>query len=201
MADNYLYGVKSVRALLLTLVSEYMRSGFTSCLPERKMQNAVLRLDRRLQNLIETHEAVMPLYVDDIFKRSFLHLQRHQIQSIGLEIRMLFKCLRSSVLNPDASVLNKLLESEATIENILIRTQDIIKAQTTNFVLGMAPLTNKQLSICLKIYQYRAELITLHSFISQHVMIIPGYLDQVENKIYSKGNDDFEIYGAESQST
>lgn len=185
--DDYLFGIRSIRALLLVVVKEYMNSNYTCFVHDNTLQHAVVSLDKRLENVIETHEAVMTLYIDEIFKRSFLHLQRHQIQSIGLEIKMLFKCLKSSTLATDDAVRSKIIESESSIQNILIEALDIIKVHASDFVFGMAPLTQKQLSICLGIYKYRSELIILHSFISQSVMTIPDHLDQVETEIYAKG--------------
>src|SRR5688572_12161392 len=102
IADDYLFGVRSVHVLLLVAVKEYMYSGYTCSIRERTLQDTVVSIDKRLQNVVDTHEEVMPLCIDEIFKRSFLHLQRLHIQSIGLEIKMLFKYLESSTRITDA---------------------------------------------------------------------------------------------------
>jgi hypothetical protein len=168
---HYFYGVDSLRLLLPELLDKFLAFGFPPFLHARELQQAAYLLDQRLQHLTETHCAVMELYIDELFKASFLHLQRCHLESISSEITKIFTRAKNWSLHYDQSIADDLLEAEVIIEGILLNTKELIKAQAGEFVLVMPPLTKRQLSICKRIYKYPEELSVLHSFMNRSIII------------------------------
>jgi hypothetical protein len=96
---NYLDGVESLQMSLSAIIDKYVVRG-SARLSEHRIQIVIESIGKRLENLTKTHEEVMALYISEIFKRSFLHLQSRHVESIGSEIKKVFKYLRTSCLNP-----------------------------------------------------------------------------------------------------
>lgn len=174
-AHRYLHGISSLRLFLSRLSSAVVLLGHRAPSTVQEVRKSTFSIDKRLQNIVASHEAVMKLRIDDIFKRSFLRLQGLHIESISSELENLFTQIRSSISRIDRSVADDVSETAAIIENILRDTQELIKEQAGEVIIVKAPLTKRQLWICLSTYKYAAELKTLHAFISHNVMTTPGY--------------------------
>jgi hypothetical protein len=118
-----------------------------------------------LQHLIETHEKVMTLYVDDIFKESFLHLQYFQFSIIAFD---LFKVMSFVDLNlsdgPDHTIL-----PSASINTLAALTEKIKQSLKTNGgdlqLIGLPLLTSRQVAICEQLYTMESERIVLDWYV------------------------------------
>lgn len=135
-----------------------------------KLQYADI-ITQRIQHLIDTHEKMMTLYIDDLFKESFLHLQYFQFSIVAFE---LFEVLP----------LNKFFEAEMSREFFGCETYDSLSAKSEILtalsekikysiktsagdiqLIRIPPLTTRQISICKQLYTMAGERIVLDWYI------------------------------------
>jgi hypothetical protein len=186
----YLIGLDSLRHFLSKLAGEFFMPGFPPSRSRLQFEKSALILDRRLQHMAETHDVIMSLYIDQIFKKSFLHLQTRHLESISSGIGTLFEYIRNSGPDFNECDADDLREAEVTVHDILRDTIDKVQAQAGDVVLAM-PLTNMQVSICMNIYKYPDELTTLRLFMTQNFPIIKGYNGSGGNGNFSGELKDF----------
>jgi hypothetical protein len=128
---------------------------------------------QRIQHIIEAQETVTNLYLDDLFKNSFLHLQYFQLQMIENDLRKSISVIEVNALTIDrlvgttttqgfTSVFSHYTEIKRLLLNVKIRLRKESYEMTW---LQMPPLTNGQIRFFMKLYTMESERIVLNWFI------------------------------------
>jgi hypothetical protein len=129
-------------------------------------------ITQRVQHLIDTHEKVMTLYIDDLFKESFLHLQYFQFSIVAFE---LFEAMQvTKFVLPDMN--QKFLESEtynslsAKRDCLASLSEKIKRSIKTNAgdvqLINIPALTARQINICKHLYTMESERLVLDWYIN-----------------------------------
>jgi hypothetical protein len=125
-------------------------------------------LSQRIEHLIKAHENIMTLYVDELFKRSFLHLQYYQFEVVAYDLLHSVSEIQSYVRTnlPDGELIVFFECTPTLLEQIEIIRQ-LIKEEAglTRFV-GMRPLTTRQIAVCSQLYTMASERIVMDWFLA-----------------------------------
>jgi hypothetical protein len=125
-------------------------------------------ITQRLQHLVDIHEKVMALYLENIFKGSFLRLQHFQFSIIAVD---LFGVLSSIDLNlrkstePCDTCQPENTQKSTNIKRLAELFEEITKSLKRNSrdrgSLKLAPLTSQQITICKQHYTMESERMVL----------------------------------------
>lgn len=143
-------------------------------------------LNQRINHLLEAHDKVMSLYIDDLFKDSFLHLQFFQFETLTHDLLNAIHDLELSLipaLHP--ADWQKFSQHESEIEALINLIRDLLKDGSEKpGVTALTPLTKRQIQICRQLYTMESERVVLDWFLSEGCKGNPGRL--IEH--YSKSN-------------
>jgi hypothetical protein len=157
---------------------------------------------QRVQHLIDTHEEIMALYLDDAFKKSFLHLQYFQFSILVFDLLEAISVLENQLLpykyaqkshQEDALFANKqgITRLALTIENYLLK-----KVGDTRWVGGSA-LTIRQARICLQYYTMESERIVLDWYLRNSTGVFSELLHVYQSWQCSNRNQAIEFFDNE----
>jgi hypothetical protein len=128
-------------------------------------------ITQRLQHLLETHEKVMALYVDDIFKESFLHLQYFQFSIIAFDlfevIEFVDQSLQAFTQQCDPNQSNYIPGKHGKLDALSEKIKQSLSANAGHVRFVKIPaLTNRQIAICRQLYTMERERVVLDWYIS-----------------------------------
>jgi hypothetical protein len=120
-------------------------------------------ITQRLQHLIDTHEKVMTLYIDDIFKASFLGLQYFQFSIIAFDLFEVLSFIDQNLSESTDQPSDTLKSGNA--DRLAALSEQIKKSLKLNAgdgrFLKMPSLTRRQITICTKLYTMESERVVL----------------------------------------
>lgn len=132
-------------------------------------------ITQRLHNLVETHERVMTLYICDIFKESFLHLQYFQFSIIEFDLFQVLsggdQHLNAGMKSPDDQHKEYLLSGNvADLAVLAQKIKEILKENAGDAkFLKLPALTTRQITICKQLYTMERERVVLDWFVKNSV--------------------------------
>jgi hypothetical protein len=158
-------------------------------------------ITQRLQHLIDTHERVMGLYIDDIFKESFLRLQYFQFSIIAFDLFGVLSFIDSNlreVAEPcDTSQQNNSLKPENTERQAALfeKIRKSIKLNAGNSpFLKMVPLTTRQITICTQLYTMESERVVLDWYLRNPSGEFPELLKVYQSWLMNYNNPSIELF-------
>jgi hypothetical protein len=145
-------------------------------------------LSQRIEHLIKAHESIMTLYVDELFKRSFLHLQYYQFEVVGYDLLHSLSEIQTYVkINfPDGGLI-VFFESKPSVMEQVETIRQIIKEEAgLPALVGMRPLTSQQISTCSQLYTMASERIVMDWFLATRMnkdtqQLLAYYQERIKN--------------------
>jgi hypothetical protein len=156
-------------------------------------------ITQRLQHLVDTHEKVMCLYIDDIFKVSFLRLQHFQFSIIAFDLFGVLSFIDSNlreVAEPcDTCQQNNTLRSTNTAR-LAALFEKIKKALKHNAGDSgfLKPLTTRQISICTKLYSMESERVVLDWYLKNPSGEFPELLEVYQSWLINYSGPSIELF-------
>jgi hypothetical protein len=157
-------------------------------------------ITQRLQHLVDTHEKVMSLYIDDIFKESFLQLQYLQFSIIASDV---FEALAFIQANLSESTQSRELEQEGTnlstratrLATLAEKVKKSLKdnAGETKF-LRIPALTKRQISICKQLYSMESERLVLDWYVKNSTAEFSDLLKAYREWLDDRNGSSIELF-------
>jgi hypothetical protein len=127
-------------------------------------------ITQRLQHLIDTHEKVMTLYIDDIFKESFLRLQYFQFSIIAFDLFEVLSFIDRNLAPSEPCGTSNDTSLSVITELLTILSEKIKKSLTMNTgdvrFLKIPALTKRQITICTQLYTMERERFVLNWYVN-----------------------------------
>ena len=160
---------------------------------------------QRVQHIIDTQKVIMRMYIYDLFKKSFLHLQMFQLLTIQHDLQEAIAVIKKETQKIDGYLTGK--EDEQSLTSLFFRREPEIvmlleevltqlrnNAGSMDFV-RLQPLTNGQIEACRKIYTMESERIVLDWFLKSmpsgtFTELLPHY----QSKIQELNEDSTELF-------
>jgi hypothetical protein len=165
--------ITSLKEFNLITSEEFLKAitGFGMQARAEKLSSSIIEklqifdiITQRLQHLVDTHEKVVCLCNDDVFKASFLRLQDFQFSIIAFDLFGVLSFIDSGlrgVEEPrDASTLRS---TNAThLAGLFKKIKNALNQNTrdSGFVKSI-PLTTPQIAICTNLYTMESERVVL----------------------------------------
>ncbi len=141
-------------------------------------------ITQRLQHLVDAHEKMVTLYIDDIFKDSFLHLQYFQFSIIVFDLFEVLSFVHMNIAdlkNRDGVTSTKHGLGYEGIERLGVACEKIRSALKTNAgsvrFVGLPALTSRQITICRQLYTMERERVVLDWYIDNSNGELSGLLN------------------------
>lgn len=129
-------------------------------------------ITQRLQHLVDAHEKMVTLYIDDIFKDSFLHLQYFQFSIIAFDLFEVMSFVHMHVgdlKNSNGQTTEKQRLGSEGIEKLGSACEKIRSTLKTNAgsvrFVGLPALTSRQITICRQLYTMERERMVLDWYV------------------------------------
>ncbi|HEY0653737.1 MAG TPA: hypothetical protein VGD65_11445 [Chryseosolibacter sp.] len=125
-------------------------------------------ITQRLQHLVDAHEQMAALHIDDIFKDSFLHLQYFQFSIIVFELFEVMSFVHMHA-GDDVQPTQKNAAGYEGIEQLASASEKIrstLKGSAANVRFVRLPaLTSRQITICRQLYTMDRERMVLDWYV------------------------------------
>jgi hypothetical protein len=157
---------------------------------------------QRLQHLVDTHEKVMTLYIADIFKKSFLHLQYFQFSIIAFDLFEILSFinthLKTFTESCDIGQPNKTTEKSKNTERLTALIEKIKRILKDNAgdaqFVKMPALTKRQINICRQLYTMERERFVLDWYVNNSTGELHELLDLYQTWLTDYNNPSMELF-------
>jgi hypothetical protein len=158
-------------------------------------------ITQRLQHLVDTHEKVMTLYVDEIFKESFLRLQYLQFSTIAFDLSDVTSFINFHLNEEDdqnaigSQTDNLIFGNTEGLSAVCEKIKRTLKADAGDIrLIGMAALTRRQIAICRQLYTMESERVVLDWYITNSAGEFSEFLKIYQSWLQGNNNPTIEIF-------
>jgi hypothetical protein len=128
---------------------------------------------QRIENLLKSHDRIMNLRIDPLFKSSFLQLQSVQFEYLSDEITNIVQGIMTLADYREGTDRGELHMYCDLIRELVIEIKRQLKSHAREGVSNLRALTKLQISICRLEYSHPVEFIILDWFVNTKIQAVP----------------------------
>jgi hypothetical protein len=156
---------------------------------------------QRLQHLVDTHEKVMTLYIGDIFKDSFLHLQYFQFSIIASDLFEVLLFIDEN-LNDSSDSQRTSLQGDTGLQHHatpFVMYADKIKTSLKENsgevkFFNLPALTKRQITICRQLYTMERERVVLDWYVNNSTREFSELLQVYQSWLTNYNDPSIELF-------
>jgi hypothetical protein len=124
-------------------------------------------ITQRLENLVVAHERLMNLRLDELFKSSFIRLQRQQFEYLSCEIASVLRCVMTVAKTDIQSDTGEFQMNSELVSDLVRKIKEELNPNVPAISPILPPLTKLQISLCRKIYSHPIEFLVMDRFLNR----------------------------------